>query len=93
MTSCFVFACRKTIFIPIIKEDSYEKDVLFYVELGEPQMSGGKFFYFNFKKIFIKFFNDFLIICEFSRVFLYLLAVKSVYRVLLRGWDPFNGPI
>ncbi|XP_017768550.1 PREDICTED: sodium/calcium exchanger 1 isoform X2 [Nicrophorus vespilloides] len=31
---------EKSIFITIIKEDSYEKDVLFYVELGEPQMSG-----------------------------------------------------
>lgn len=31
---------EKSIFIPIIKEDSYEKDVLFYVQLGEPQMSG-----------------------------------------------------
>lgn len=27
----------------IIEEDSYEKDALFYVELGEPQLQGGKF--------------------------------------------------
>jgi hypothetical protein len=33
---------RKTIPLTIIEEDSYEKDVLFYVQLGEPQMSGGK---------------------------------------------------
>jgi solute carrier family 8 (sodium/calcium exchanger) len=26
--------------LTIIEEDSYEKDVLFYVQLGEPQMSG-----------------------------------------------------
>ncbi|XP_074037484.1 sodium/calcium exchanger 3 isoform X2 [Leptinotarsa decemlineata] len=31
---------EKTISITIIEEDSYEKDVLFYVQLGEPQMSG-----------------------------------------------------
>jgi len=28
--------------IPIIEEDSYEKDVLFYLELGEPTSLGGK---------------------------------------------------
>lgn len=26
----------------IIEEDSYEKDALFYVELGEPQLQGGE---------------------------------------------------
>ncbi|KAJ8974584.1 hypothetical protein NQ317_014789 [Molorchus minor] len=31
---------QKVITLPIIEEDSYEKDVLFYVQLGEPQMSG-----------------------------------------------------
>ncbi|KAJ3637075.1 hypothetical protein MTP99_000560 [Tenebrio molitor] len=31
---------EKTIPLTIIEEDSYEKDVLFYVQLGEPQMSG-----------------------------------------------------
>lgn len=33
--------CRKTIPLVIIEEGSYEKDVLFYVNLGEPQMVGG----------------------------------------------------
>ncbi|XP_060520508.1 sodium/calcium exchanger 3 isoform X2 [Cylas formicarius] len=31
---------EKVITLTIIEEDSYEKDVLFYVQLGEPQMSG-----------------------------------------------------
>lgn len=31
---------EKTISITIIEEDTYEKDVLFYVQLGDPQMSG-----------------------------------------------------
>ncbi|XP_022909911.1 sodium/calcium exchanger Calx isoform X2 [Onthophagus taurus] len=31
---------EKSIILTIIKEDSYEKDVLFYVQLGEPQMCG-----------------------------------------------------
>ncbi|XP_018319809.1 sodium/calcium exchanger 3 isoform X2 [Agrilus planipennis] len=31
---------EKSILLTIIEEDSYEKDVLFYVQLGEPQMSG-----------------------------------------------------
>ncbi|XP_044263437.1 sodium/calcium exchanger 3 isoform X1 [Tribolium madens] len=31
---------EKTIPLTVIEEDSYEKDVLFYVQLGEPQMSG-----------------------------------------------------
>ncbi|XP_076268722.1 sodium/calcium exchanger 3 isoform X2 [Rhynchophorus ferrugineus] len=31
---------EKVISLTIIEEDSYEKDVLFYVQLGEPQMSG-----------------------------------------------------
>ncbi|XP_066142610.1 sodium/calcium exchanger Calx isoform X2 [Euwallacea fornicatus] len=31
---------EKVIELTIIEEDSYEKDVLFYVQLGEPQMSG-----------------------------------------------------
>ncbi|XP_050306030.1 sodium/calcium exchanger 3 isoform X2 [Anthonomus grandis grandis] len=31
---------EKIISLTIIEEDSYEKDVLFYVQLGEPQMSG-----------------------------------------------------
>lgn len=37
-----VIICRKTIPLIIIEEGSYEKDVLFYVNLGEPQMVGGK---------------------------------------------------
>ncbi|ROT77312.1 Na+/Ca2+-exchanger [Penaeus vannamei] len=31
----------KTVSINIIEEDSYEKDVLFYVDIGEPQAIGG----------------------------------------------------
>ena len=37
------FVCfRKVIPIYITEEDSYEKDVLFYVQLGEPKMLGGR---------------------------------------------------
>ncbi|KAK9711829.1 hypothetical protein QE152_g25237 [Popillia japonica] len=35
-----VLANLKSVILTIIKEDSYEKDVLFYVQLGEPQMCG-----------------------------------------------------
>ncbi|CAG9863851.1 unnamed protein product [Phyllotreta striolata] len=31
---------EKSILLTIIEEDSYEKDVLFYVQLGEPEMTG-----------------------------------------------------
>ncbi|XP_050589467.1 sodium/calcium exchanger 3 isoform X4 [Bombus affinis] len=34
---------EKLIQLSIIEEDSYEKDALFYVELGEPQLQGGFF--------------------------------------------------
>ncbi|KAK1133231.1 hypothetical protein K0M31_014584 [Melipona bicolor] len=33
---------QKVIQLSIIEEDSYEKDALFYVELGEPQLQGGE---------------------------------------------------
>ncbi|XP_015109172.1 sodium/calcium exchanger 3 [Diachasma alloeum] len=33
---------EKTIMLTIIEEDSYEKDALFYVELGEPQLQGAE---------------------------------------------------
>ncbi|KAL4706047.1 hypothetical protein ACJJTC_013514 [Scirpophaga incertulas] len=38
---------RKFIPLHIIEEDSYEKDVLFYVNLGEPELLGGDFLYTN----------------------------------------------
>lgn len=34
---------RKIITIGIIEEGSYEKDVTFYVNLGEPTMAPGKY--------------------------------------------------
>jgi hypothetical protein len=34
---------RQIIPLVILEEGSYEKDVLFYVNLGEPQMIGGNF--------------------------------------------------
>lgn len=47
-----LFLCyRQSIFLTIIKEDSYEKDVLFYVQLGDPEMSGGKQKIIMFKQI------------------------------------------
>lgn len=38
----FPSRCRQTIPLIILEEGSYEKDVLFYVNLGEPEMVGGK---------------------------------------------------
>lgn len=35
---------RQIIPLVILEEGSYEKDVLFYVNLGEPQMIGGNYF-------------------------------------------------
>lgn len=37
-----VFLFRKIITVGIIEEGSYEKDVLFYVNIGEPIMAPGK---------------------------------------------------
>ena len=34
---------RKTIEIPILEEDSYEKNVVMYVVIGEPKQLAGKF--------------------------------------------------
>jgi len=36
------FTCRKVIIIPIIEEESYEKDVLFYLEISDPIPLGGE---------------------------------------------------
>lgn len=33
--------------LEIIEEDSYEKDALFYVELGEPLLQGGEVKFFD----------------------------------------------
>lgn len=35
---------RQNIPLIILEEGSYEKDVLFYVNIGEPTMIGGKFY-------------------------------------------------
>lgn len=40
----FPLIYRQIIPLVILEEGSYEKDVLFYVNLGEPQMVGGKIF-------------------------------------------------
>ena len=40
--SALCHVARQYINIPIIEEDSYEKDVLFYVELGEPCFLSGE---------------------------------------------------
>ena len=37
-----LFVFRKTIPLTLIDEDSYEKDVLFYAQLGEIRMIGGE---------------------------------------------------
>ncbi|KAK3854830.1 hypothetical protein Pcinc_038704 [Petrolisthes cinctipes] len=39
--SIYYFTIRKYVDIQIIEEDSYEKDVLFYLDIGEPVASGG----------------------------------------------------
>ena len=36
-----IFICRKTIEIPISEEDSYEKNVVMYVVIGEPRHIAG----------------------------------------------------
>lgn len=45
VSNCFKRFCnyfRKIICLEIIEEDSYEKDALFYVELGDPLLQGGE---------------------------------------------------
>jgi hypothetical protein len=37
--------CRKTIPVSIMDEDSYEKDMLFYAQLGEIRMLDGEWTY------------------------------------------------
>lgn len=39
----FISLFRQIIPLVILEEGSYEKDVLFYVNLGEPQMIGGNY--------------------------------------------------
>jgi hypothetical protein len=39
---------RKYISLQILEEDSYEKDVLFYLEIDEPRQLGGKSFFYSF---------------------------------------------
>lgn len=41
MSALFFLFYRKTITINIFEEDSYEKDVKFYIELGEPKLLKG----------------------------------------------------
>ncbi len=38
---CFFSPDRKYISLQILEEDSYEKDVLFYLEIDEPKQLGG----------------------------------------------------
>jgi len=49
----FVFTNSKDIEIQIIDNESYEKDAMFYVELGEPQRDEGIVFR-NLIKVFSK---------------------------------------
>ena len=42
------FRARKFISLQILEEDSYEKDVLFYLEIDEPKQLGGKFEMFHY---------------------------------------------
>lgn len=58
----FVIICRKTIPLIILEEGSYEKDVLFYVNLGEPQMVGGKIIFIEY---FVYYNNNHLYIYKF----------------------------
>ena len=36
--------CRKTISLEIVDEESYEKNLIMYVNIGEPRQIAGKFF-------------------------------------------------
>ena len=42
-----IFICRKTIEIPISEEDSYEKNVVMYVVIGEPRHIAGNLIFFS----------------------------------------------
>ena len=42
-----IFICRKTIEIPISEEDSYEKNVVMYVVIGEPRHIAGNLNFFS----------------------------------------------
>lgn len=44
----FFYPFRQNIPLVILEEGSYEKDVLLYVNIGEPHMVGGKY---NFSKL------------------------------------------
>lgn len=75
----------------ILEEGSYEKDVLFYVNLGEPQMVGGKvllyfgiFYFFSHKFIIVSFRFDsirsvFLLYIYFFFVFFFYFLFCSFY--------------
>ena len=47
-----IFICRKTIEIPISEEDSYEKNVVMYVVIGEPRHIAGNLNFF-FTNVFV----------------------------------------
>lgn len=92
----WLFCYRRLITLTIIEEDSYEKDVLFYVQLGEPQMSGGKKFSSFFVVYVFLFFNkhNSLHISQLSSTLLtvciyccYVCTDASMSsRHLLRSW-------
>ena len=39
---CYLSSIRKTIEIPIMDEESYEKSLIMYVVIGEPRQIAGK---------------------------------------------------
>lgn len=58
----FFFFCRQNIPLIIIEEGSYEKDVLLYANLGEPQMVGGNCYVQR---------NEFFILTHIPSTFIY----------------------
>lgn len=73
---CFYFY-RKSITLTIIEEDSYEKDALFYVELGEPQLQGGESelhklsLYFNiWEANAVALFKSSIYLCTLKRIYI-----------------------
>ncbi len=53
--SISVLSCSKTIEIPILEEDSYEKNVVMYVVIGEPRHIAGKWSNQGLKPVLEKF--------------------------------------
>jgi hypothetical protein len=71
---------RKYISLQILEEDSYEKDVLFYLEIDEPRQLGGKSFFYTF----IYSIHISLILRKNNRMIYYLPSVHTADMNILQ---------